>query len=149
MTQRRCHRPRERCGTTSLLAGTPGRAASSTASSGFGGPNSDESEKREDVRLERRDPLDSRAIGEVGAPVALSYWTHLRCPFCAVFSRDTPSSVSGEYVDAGLIRIDFNDVAHFGDRSCEQPLPRERRAIRASIWIVSRPLMALLGDRSS
>src|SRR5690606_18255870 len=44
-------------------------------------------------------------------------WVDMRCPFCAVFSRDTMPQIIEEYVEAGLVRIEFNDVSFFGDDS--------------------------------
>ena len=65
----------------------------------------------------RRDADDQMAIGDIDAPVVLTQWTDLRCPFCAVFSRDTLPTLIEEYVDAGLVRIEFHDVAFFGEQS--------------------------------
>ncbi len=67
----------------------------------------------------RADPDDPMAIGEPDAPVVLSEWTDLRCPFCAVFSRDTLPAIVEEYVDAGKVRIEINDVSYFGDESAD------------------------------
>ncbi|WAA65631.1 DsbA family protein [Microbacterium oxydans] len=65
----------------------------------------------------RRDEGDPAAIGAVDAPVVLVYWTDMRCPFCAVFSRDTLPALLDEYVDGGKVRIEFRDVAFFGEES--------------------------------
>lgn len=65
----------------------------------------------------RRDPADPMAIGDIDAPVVLSQWTDLRCPFCAAFSRDTLPELIEEYVDAGTLRIEITDVAYFGPES--------------------------------
>lgn len=65
----------------------------------------------------RADPADPMAIGDPDAPVVLSEWVDMRCPFCAVYTRDTMPQLVAEYVDAGLVRIEFNDVSFFGDDS--------------------------------
>ncbi|MGH3351154.1 MAG: DsbA family protein [Nocardioides sp.] len=65
----------------------------------------------------RRDADDPMAIGDVDAPVVLSEWIDLRCPFCAVVSRETMPTLMEEYVDAGKVRIEFHDVAYFGEES--------------------------------
>jgi len=57
------------------------------------------------------------AIGAVDAPVVLVYWTDMRCPFCAVFSRDTLPTLIQEYVDKGEVRVEFHDVEFFGEDS--------------------------------
>lgn len=66
------------------------------------------------VRREEGDPL---AIGALDAPVVLSEWTDLRCPFCAVFANQTLPTLIQEYVDTGKVRIEFHDVVFFGDQS--------------------------------
>lgn len=65
----------------------------------------------------RRDADDPMAIGDVDAPVVLTEWIDLRCPFCAVFSRETLPTLIEEYVDTGRVRIEFHDVAFFGEKS--------------------------------
>lgn len=71
----------------------------------------------QDLGLERRDPDDPMAIGAVDAPVVLVQWTDLRCPYCAVFSRDTLPTLVEEYVDTGQVRIEVRDAAFFGEES--------------------------------
>ena len=65
----------------------------------------------------RRDRDDALAIGALDAPVVLAEWTDLRCPFCAVFSRESLPVLIKEYVDTGKVRIEFHDVAFFGEDS--------------------------------
>ncbi|WP_176387052.1 thioredoxin domain-containing protein [Leucobacter sp. 7(1)] len=67
--------------------------------------------------VERRIDGDPMAIGDIDAPVVLSEWVDFRCPFCAVFSRDTLPAVVQEYVDSGKVRVEFHDVAFFGEES--------------------------------
>lgn len=65
----------------------------------------------------RNDADDPMAIGDIDAPLVLVEWTDMRCPFCAVFSRDTLPEVVKEYVDSGQVRIEINDVSFFGEDS--------------------------------
>lgn len=60
---------------------------------------------------------DPMAIGDIDAPVVMVEWTDYRCPFCAVFTNETLPTLIREYVDKGLLRIEFNDVAFFGEDS--------------------------------
>lgn len=78
----------------------------------------------ETVSIERRIEGDPMAIGSLDAPVVLSEWIDFRCPYCAVFSRDTFPRIVQEYVDAGDVRIEIHDVAFFGEES-------ERAAVAA------------------
>lgn len=70
-----------------------------------------------DSAVVRRDPDDPAAYGDVDAPVVLTIWTDLRCPFCAAFQRDTLPTVLDEYVDEGTVRVEVVDVVFFGDES--------------------------------
>ncbi len=69
------------------------------------------------AQIERRDATDPMAIGAVDAPVVLNEWIDFRCPFCAVYSRDTMPTIIDEYVNSGKVRIEIHDVAFFGDES--------------------------------
>ncbi|MDV6300860.1 thioredoxin domain-containing protein [Dietzia maris] len=70
-----------------------------------------------DMDFVRRDVDDPKAIGDVDAPVVMTEWIDLRCPFCASFSRDSLPTLIEEYVDTGRVRIEFTDVAYFGEQS--------------------------------
>ncbi|AZZ56777.1 DsbA family protein [Rathayibacter iranicus] len=74
-------------------------------------------EAQQKPRIERRDANDPAAIGSVDAPVVLTEWTDLRCPFCAQFGRETFPSIVQDYVDSGKVRVEFRDVAFFGEQS--------------------------------
>lgn len=76
------------------------------------------------LQIERRVEGDPMAIGAVDAPVVMNEWIDFRCPFCAVFSRDTFPQLLREYVDSGEVRIEIHDVAYFGEQS-------ERAAVAA------------------
>ncbi|MBL3698452.1 disulfide bond formation protein [Leucobacter luti] len=69
------------------------------------------------VTVERRIDGDTMAIGALDAPVVLSEWVDFRCPFCAVFSRDTFPVLVEEYVNTGKVRLEMHDVAYFGEES--------------------------------
>lgn len=71
----------------------------------------------EDSVWVRREPEDPMARGEVDAPVVMVEWVDLRCPFCALFSRQTLPEIQKRYVDSGLLRYEVRDVALFGDES--------------------------------
>lgn len=77
----------------------------------------DVSETSEQAAIERRVEGDPMAIGDVDAPVVLSEWIDFRCPYCAVYARDTFPSLVQEYVDTGQVRIEVHDMAFFGEES--------------------------------
>lgn len=89
-------------------------AAQSTASDMTTADTADDQLKK---LIERRNPHDPRAMGDVDAPVVMVEWTDLRCPFCGLFSREILPQIKKEYVDTGKVRVEFRDVVYFGDRS--------------------------------
>lgn len=66
-----------------------------------------------------RDPDDPLAIGDVDAPVVLVEWADFRCPYCAVVTNQTLPTIFEEYVEKGLVRYEFRDVAFFGEESID------------------------------
>ena len=81
-----------------------------------------------DMEFVRREADDPRAIGSVDAPVVMTEWTDLRCPFCASISRDTLPQLITDYVDTGKIRIEFIDVAYFGEQSLDAQIAAQAAA---------------------
>src|SRR5699024_8338091 len=79
--------------------------------------DSDDTEHAEEMDFVRRDADDPMAIGDVDAPVVLSEFIDMRCPFCAVVSRDIMPKLIEEYVDTGKVRIEFHDLVFYGDQS--------------------------------
>lgn len=106
-----------------VVAGQLGAAsvapvAAQTEESATSGTSTDEQATDQSVPdLARRVAGDPMALGAVDAPIVLIEWGDYRCPFCASFANDTLPTVIQEYVDAGLVRFEFNDVVFFGDDS--------------------------------
>ncbi|MFJ8855735.1 DsbA family protein [Streptomyces sp. NPDC102437] len=97
-------------------------ARSGTGSSATAGPAPDRSSSASSDSADsiaQRDPKDPLAIGPVDAPVVLVEFADLRCPYCAVFTRQTLPTLLKEYVDTGKVRYEFRDVAIFGDQSVD------------------------------
>lgn len=107
----------------------PDAPAEPTAEQSAGeGEGADESagegESPGEMPFVRRDPDDPMAIGDVDAPVVMSEWIDMRCPFCALYSRETLPILIEEYVDTGQVRIEYHDVVFYGEDS-------ERAAVAA------------------
>lgn len=66
--------------------------------------------------MERRIDGDQLAEGPVDAPVTLIIYTDFQCSFCARWHQET-LPVLRERVDAGQLRIEFRDLAVFGEDS--------------------------------
>ncbi|PRQ12242.1 disulfide bond formation protein DsbA [Corynebacterium sp. 13CS0277] len=88
-------------------------------------------ETQEDIlNIHRRNPQDPFAIGAVDAPVVISEFSDFECPFCSRFANETEPTLLKEYVDKGLVRIEWNDfpvngpnavvAAHAGRAAAEQ-----------------------------
>lgn len=69
------------------------------------------------AELHRRDPDDPMAMGAVDAPVVMVEYSEFQCPFCGRFARDTAPTLIDEYVDEGLLRIEFRDFPYLGPDS--------------------------------
>ncbi|MFD0867434.1 DsbA family protein, partial [Tessaracoccus lubricantis] len=64
----------------------------------------------------RRMEGDPMAMGALDAPVVMTEWADYRCPYCSVFAEETLPLLQ-KYVDDGTLRIEFRDLALFGDES--------------------------------
>lgn len=96
--------------TASTAPGTPGGEGAGTGGQALG-PQGDE------LWVVKRDPADPMALGRVDAPVVLTEWVDTRCPFCALFSRQTLPTLIEEYIDAGLVRYEVHTIEFFGEQS--------------------------------
>lgn len=67
--------------------------------------------------LVRRDPDDPLALGAVDAPVVMIEYADFQCAFCGGFARKTSPVLIEEYVDAGLLRIEFRNYPIYGPES--------------------------------
>ncbi len=66
----------------------------------------------EDIEnVHRRNEADPFALGAVDAPVVMTMFSDLECPFCARYAVTTQPKLIADYVDAGLVRIEWNDSA--------------------------------------
>ncbi|HLS64062.1 MAG TPA: DsbA family protein [Ruania sp.] len=97
----------------------PAEPAADVGEAGDDGSAAEPEGDGQEYEFVRRDPDDPMAIGDVDAPVVLTEWVDLRCPFCAVVSQETMPTLIEEYVDSGQVRIEFYDVAFFGEQSAD------------------------------
>ena len=85
------------------------------------------------VDLSRRDADDPRAVGRVDAPVVLIEYADFRCPFCGVFARETEPQLQ-KYVDDGTLRIEFRDLAIFGEQSTRAAAASRAAGAQGKFW---------------
>lgn len=79
-------------------------------------PQPDSSQQGENPVLDmsRRIDGDPTAMGSMDAPVVLVEYSDFRCPFCALYAGDTQPEIIKEYVDTGLVRLEWRDLPLFG-----------------------------------
>jgi protein-disulfide isomerase len=65
----------------------------------------------------RRDASDPMARGSVTAPVVMIEYSDFQCPFCRQFAQNTEPALIEKYVDSGQLRIEWRNLAIFGDES--------------------------------
>jgi protein-disulfide isomerase len=117
-------------GATALLVGTPSQPDAPRAE-----PSASTAQPETALPdLSRRDPNDARALGKADAPVVLIEWSDYRCPFCGVFARDTQPKLVQEYVDKGLVRIEWHDMPVFGDQSVDAAIAGRAAAAQGKFW---------------
>ena len=94
-----------------------------------------EQEAREALlALARRADGDYAAIGEVDAPLVLIEYADFRCPFCGAFSRETMPLLIDEYVDEGLLRIEWRDLPVFGEESFNAAVAARAAGEQGRYW---------------
>ena len=87
-----------------------------------------------DLEFTRDDPDDPMAMGDIDAPITIVEWADYRCPYCALFTRETFPTIKEEYIDTGLVRYEFHDVAYFGDQSLDAAIAGRAAAAQGKFW---------------
>ncbi len=84
--------------------------------------------------LARRIADDPLAMGSPDAPVVLIEYADYRCPFCAKFEQDTLPSIVEEYVNTGLVRVEFRDMPVFGEQSMAAAIAGRAAGAQGRFW---------------
>lgn len=84
--------------------------------------------------LSRRIEGDPLAWGAIDAPVVIVEYSDFRCPFCALFARDTLPLLLEEYVDEGLVRLEWRDLPVFGEESMLAAVGGRAAAEQGRFW---------------
>lgn len=69
------------------------------------------------LAVPRRDPADPLALGRPDAPVVMAVWSDFQCPFCRLWAERIAPPLIAEYVDRGLVRLEWHDFAYLGPES--------------------------------
>lgn len=110
-----------------------GHEKSGKAGSGKAGSGKAKS-RSTDSGLERRQRGDTLALGDADAPVVMIEYADYRCPFCALFSRDTLPKLKKEYIDTGKVRYEWRDMPIYGDQSVQAAVAARAAGKQDKFW---------------
>lgn len=82
----------------------------------------------------RNDADDPMAIGDIDAPVLMVEWADLRCHYCGVFANDTLPALLSDYVDAGLLRIEWHSAPVLGATSEDAAVAARAAGEQGLFW---------------
>src|SRR5699024_456129 len=100
-----------------IPSGSGSQSASEKDGAESSTPSAEQEEEIELPDFSRRIDGDPTALGDVDAPVVILEFADYRCPYCGVFATDTLPTLVDEYVDEGLVRVEWRDVPIFGEES--------------------------------
>jgi protein-disulfide isomerase len=86
------------------------------------------------AKLARRQPGDPMAVGDPEAPVVMVNYSEFQCPFCGKFARDTEPELVKEYVDKGILRIEWRDFPYLGQESLTAARAGRAAAAQGKFW---------------
>ncbi|MGW4242235.1 DsbA family protein [Nocardia sp. NPDC004722] len=69
------------------------------------------------AKMARRDAHDPLALGRADAPVVMVEYSDFQCPYCKVMATKMEPQLIAEYVDKGVMRIEWRSMAIFGPES--------------------------------
>ncbi|MFI0351277.1 DsbA family protein [Actinomadura sp. 9N407] len=97
-----------------LAQGGGGGSTPSAAGTGSAAPSPSQAPGPDLARRKDGDPF---ALGRTDAPVVMIEYSDFQCPFCGRFARETKPELIREYVDTGVLRIEWRNMPIFGDES--------------------------------
>ncbi|WP_035769408.1 DsbA family protein [Arthrobacter castelli] len=128
----------------------PASGGAESTQGGQGGQDPQSSQggsSQQTVDMSRRTPGDPTAIGDVDAPVVMIEYSDYRCPFCALFARDTLPKLVDKYVESGKLRIEWRDFPVFGDQSIKAAVAGRAAAQQDKFWDFNKVVFAAAPER--
>lgn len=101
---------------TVALTGVPGSSGAKETPTASSAAAPDEREASL-LALARRKADDPLAKGRADAPVVMITYADFRCSYCVQFARETEPHLVREYVDKGILRIEWRNFPVFGAES--------------------------------
>lgn len=94
------------------------------------------------AKLARRDGADPLSLGSIDAPVVMVEYSDFQCPFCRTFGRKIEPQLITEYVEKGVLRIEWRNFAIFGDESENSARAAWAAGQQGRFWEFHNTLMA-------
>lgn len=121
-------------------------ASSPQGTSDSGAPSAQQGEPQA-PDLSRRIDGDVTAMGSVNAPVVIVEYSDFRCPFCAHYTRTIQPEIIKEYVDTGLVRLEWRDMPIFGQESADAAMAARAAGEQGLFWEFHNAVYAAAPDR--
>ena len=86
------------------------------------------------AQLARREADDPMALGREDAPVVMINYSEFQCPFCGKFARDTEPTLVKDYVDKGILRIEWRDFPYLGQESLTAARAGRAAGAQGKFW---------------
>lgn len=86
---------------------------------------------------------DPMALGAIDAPVVMIEFADYRCKYCMQFAKTTFPQIIQEYVDSGLLRVEWRDFAIFGEQSTRAAIAARAAAQQDLFWEFQQALTDL------
>jgi protein-disulfide isomerase len=86
------------------------------------------------AQLARRKADDPMALGREDAPVVMINYSEFQCPFCGKFARDTEPTLVRDYVDKGILRIEWRDFPYLGQESLTAAQAGRAAGAQGKFW---------------
>ena len=122
-----------RTGTSGRQAPSSGQTQSSPSAGSSQTPFPDQA---------KREPGDPYAQGRVDAPVVMVMWSEFQCPFCGRFARETEPTLVKQFVDTGILRIEWRDFPYLGPDSTTAAIAGRAAAAQNKFWTFHDALYA-------
>lgn len=97
--------------------------------------------------MSRRIEGDPTAMGRMDAPVVLVEFADYRCPYCALYARDTLPLIIEEYVETGQVRVEWRDMPLFGENSIQAALAGRAAGEQGLFWEFEEAVYAAAPER--
>lgn len=114
-----------RADTSGGQASSSGQAQAAPSAGSSQAPSPDEA---------RRKPGDPYAKGRVDAPVVMVMWSEFQCPFCGRFARESEPTLVKQFVDTGVLRIEWRDFPYLGPDSQTAAIAGRAAAAQDKFW---------------